>query len=428
MSIVRVLVSVALSLGAMLASTAYGHALPGTAVSLAFGNDDVSMQIDAPLDQFELGFKHPVMDAPMNTVQRYPTLLPDYFVAHVQPVSPDGRPWRVEVTSLAIEPATDASPVDIRAQLRLTPPAGAPVRRFLLNYSVINHEVMTHTVLVFARSDWQNGVFSQKPELLGTVRWLTTGIDIDRRRGSFWQGFAGVFRMGMQHIADGTDHLLFLLALLLPAPLYRKDGRWAGYGGVRHAVGGLAALITAFTLGHSVALVVGAMTNLTYPVKPVEVAIALSVFVSALHAWRPLLRGKETWVAVGFGLIHGLSFSEVLRNNGLDGWQRAAAVLGFNLGIEFMQLLVVAAVVPWLILLAKAGRYTLVRTGGAAFAAVASLAWVAERITGSSNVVSQWMEDAMPYSPYLVAALAVAALVASLTRESASPNGARGVR
>ncbi|WP_321816654.1 MULTISPECIES: HupE/UreJ family protein [unclassified Paraburkholderia] len=411
-----------LLLWAMLASSAFAHALPGTAVLLDFDHRDVAMQIDAPLDQFELGFKHPVMDAPMETIRRYPHALPAYLLAHVQAVAPDGRPWHVEVESLEIAASKDASPIDLHASLRLIPPPGAPVRQLRLNYSVINHEVMTHTVLVFAHSDWQNGVFSQNPQLLGTIRWLTSGIDIDRRTGSFWHGFGGVFRMGVQHIAEGTDHLLFLLTLLLPSPLRRDCGRWGSYAGVRHTIAGLAALVTAFTLGHSASLIVGTMTNLDYPSQPVEIAIALSILVSALHAWRPLLRGKETWVAVGFGLIHGLSFSEVLRNNGLDGWHRAAAALGFNLGIEFMQLTVVAAVVPWLILLAKAGRYTAVRTAGAAFSAVASLAWMVERITGFPNFVSRMLDEIMPAAPYLVVVLALCSLMAFAIRRAPTPS------
>lgn len=399
----------------------WGHALPGTAVLLDFARDHVELDATMPLDQFELGFKHPVMDRPMATVERYRPQLEAYLIDHIRPVAPDGRPWAVGVEQLDVQPATDLSPIDLHARVRLTPPAGAPVRRFRLNYSVINHEVMTHTVLVFARHDWETGLVGPQPELLGTIRWLTTGIDVDRARGSFWQGFLSVLRLGMQHIAEGTDHLLFLLALLLPAPLLRAGRRWGGYGGARHAAVRLARLVTAFTLGHSLTLVVGAFTPVVVPAKPVEVAIAVSILVSALHAWRPLLGGREAWVAAGFGLIHGLAFSQVIAGAGLDGWHRAAAVLGFNLGIELVQLAVVAVTVPWLVLLAKAGRYTPVRLAGAGFAAVAALAWMGERISGTPNPVSQLLEGLMDTAPGLVIVLAGLALVAHFV-----PRPARG--
>ncbi|WP_267397102.1 MULTISPECIES: HupE/UreJ family protein [unclassified Sphingomonas] len=393
------------------------HALPGTAALLDFRRSDVGLELDMPLDQFELGFKHPIMDAPGKTVERYPRELPAYLMAHVQPVAPDGRAWRVRVDSLKVDENLDLGHADLVAHLTLTPPPGAPTRRFRFNYSVINHEVMTHTVLVFARSDWANGVFGADPQLLGTIRFITTGLDVNRDEGSFWNGFTGVFRLGMEHIADGTDHLLFLLALLLPAPLCRQGSRaWGAYIGTRQTLVRLAKLVTAFTLGHSLTLIIGVFGSIPVPARPVEVAIALSIFVSALHAWRPLLRGRETWVAAGFGLVHGLAFSQVIAGGGLDGWNKAAAVLGFNLGIESVQLLVVAAVVPWLMLLAWSGHYRPVRLAGAAFAAVASLGWALERISGTANVVSASLEGLRASAPWLVLVLAIAAsLVAAFS-------------
>lgn len=401
-------------------SAALSHALPGTAALLDFGHSSVVLELDMPLDQFELGFRHPVMDAPMRTVERYPRELRAYIAEHVRPIAPDGRPWRVRVDRLRVEPATDTTPVDLIVKLTLTPPPGAPVRRFRLNYSVINDQVMTHTVLVFARSDWRNGVMAQDPVLLGTVRWLSTGIEVNRAEGSFWTGFKGVFRLGMRHISEGTDHLLFLLALLLPAPLLREGRRWGGYGGARHAFAQLATLVTAFTLGHSLTLIVGAVAPVTIPTRPVEVAIALSILASALHAWRPLLRGREAWVAAGFGLIHGFAFSQVIAGGGLDGWHKAAAVLGFNLGIEVVQLLVIAVTVPWLILLARSGRYTPVRVAGAAFAGVASLAWVLERVTDRPNPISASLEGLLATCPWLLVMLALLALGATWSRRAAA--------
>lgn len=414
MRLIRLLATL---LALLAGSAALAHALPGTAALLEFHRADVGLELDMPLDQFELGFKQPVTDAPNQAVARYGTQLRAYLVAHVQPVALDGRPWSVRVDDMHVEPATDTSPTDMVAHLTLTPPPSAPVRRFRFNYSVINNEVMTHTVLVFARSDWENSVLGQSPALLGTVRWLTTGIDVDRAQGSFWTGFAGVFRLGMQHIAEGTDHLLFLLALLLPAPLLREGGRrWGGYGGARHAFARLARLVTAFTIGHSLTLIVGAVAPVTIPTRPVEVAIALSIFVSALHAWRPLLLGREAWVAAGFGLVHGLSFSQVIAGGGLDGWHKAAAVLGFNLGIETVQLLVVMVTAPWLILLARAGRYTPVRLAGAAFAGLASLAWALERVTGASNTGSALLEDLPAAVPYLLGGVALLAILSTIAR------------
>lgn len=93
-----------------------------------------------------------------------------------------------------------------------------------------------------------------------------------------------MFALGARHIAEGTDHLLFLLALLLPAPLVAVGMRWGGYAGGGVALRRITKVVTALTLGHSVTLVVGALGLVRLPSALVESAIALSILVSAAHA------------------------------------------------------------------------------------------------------------------------------------------------
>ena len=181
-----------------------------------------------------------------------------------------------------------------------------------------------------------------------------------------WQRVSGLaptsmFRLGMRHIAEGTDHLLFLLALLLPAPLLAVGGRWAGSAGVRPSLLRILKVVTAFTVGHSLTLALAAMGVVKVPGRPIEVLIAVSILVSAVNAMRPVFAGREAVVAGFFGLIHGLAFASTLSVLGLGRWERLLSILGFNLGIEAMQLMVVAAVLPSLLLLSRSRGY-----GGAA--------------------------------------------------------------
>ena len=169
-----------------------------------------------------------------------------------------------------------------------------------------------------------------------------------------------------RHIADGTDHLLFLLALILPAPLVAAGGRWGGYAGGRTALRRIVKVVTAFTLGHSITLVLGALGWARLPGAVVESVIALSILVSAVHALVPIFRGREVFIAGGFGLVHGLAFAATLADFGLDPWTMASSVLGFNLGIEAVQLLVILAAMPWLVLLARSRVYGPFRIAGAA--------------------------------------------------------------
>ncbi len=199
----------------------------------------------------------------------------------------------------------------------------------------------------------------------------------------YWfHGFAGMYRLGIRHIADGTDHLLFLLALLLPAPLLAAGSRWAGCAGVRQSLLRIVKVVTAFTVGHSLTLFLAALGFVHVPSRPIEVLIAVSILVSALHALRPLFPGREAGIAAFFGLIHGLAFATTLGGLGLSRWERVASIFGFNLGIETMQLVVVAASLPSLILLSRTRGYSMLRIGGALFAVFASLGWIAERLLG----------------------------------------------
>ena len=241
----------------------------------------------------------------------------------------------------------------MRVALSMTPPPGAPVDRLTFHYDVIFHHLITHTAVVTLAGDWGNGVLGEYPVLLGTMRDTNAELTIDRSGGSWWQGFAAMFRLGARHIAEGTDHLLFLLALILPAPLVAASGRWGGYAGAKTAFRRIIKVVTAFTIGHSITLVFGALRWVHLPDAIVESAIAFSILVSAVHALVPIFRGKEVYIASGFGLVHGLAFATTLTEFGFDPMTLVSSVLGFNLGIEAFQILIILLVMPCLVVLAR---------------------------------------------------------------------------
>jgi hypothetical protein len=123
------------------------------------------------------------------------------------------------------------------------------------------------------------------------------------------------------------------------------------------------------------------------PSHPIEVLIAVSILVSAIHALRPIFPGKEAGIAAFFGLIHGLAFAATLSELELGRWERVAGILAFNLGIETMQMVVVAATMPSLLLMSRTRAYPFLRIGGALFAVFASMGWIAERLLGVRSPV-----------------------------------------
>ncbi|MDO7844856.1 HupE/UreJ family protein [Hymenobacter sp. M29] len=408
---------------------ARAHPMPNSVVLLDLHPGGVAAEVQLPLGQLEIAFGHNITEHPETLVQRLGPELRAYIQQHVRPETPDGQPWAVAVRELRIGSAeqTDTGPYqELTAQLWLTPPAGATARAFAFRYDVIVHQLVTHVALVSVRRDWEVGrVGAEQPIDVGVIRLdvvnnVIPPLFISQAGGGWWAGFRGMVALGARHIAEGTDHLLFLLVLLLPAPLLlTKARRWGRFGGVRYALGRLLRVVSAFTLGHSVTLLAGALGWLRLPAQPVETLIAVSILVSAGHAVRPLFPGREGWVAAGFGLVHGLAFASTLAELHLPAGPMALSILGFNIGIELMQLFVIALTVPWLLLLSQTPGYAAVRVAGAVVAAVAALGWLVERISAQANPLTALVARVAQHAPWLLAALAMVAVVSFWRQQKA---------
>ena len=356
------------------------HIMPQTAVMLDFHHDGVAAQLILPIQDLSFAFKKPLLAEQDEAVQKYGPALKAYILDRVHPTAPDGRPWSVEVSDMFVKPG-EMLP-DLTVHLWMRPPPGAPLRKFTLGYDVIVREVVSHKAFVYVRNDWNAARFrptDQVPpynEAVGLIRYLVYTVPVDRTQGSFWRGFGIVMMLGISHIAGGLDHLLFLVVLLLPAPLLVAGNRWGGFRGTKPSFVQLLKIVTAFTLGHSLTLIVGGFGWLRLPERPVEILIAVSILVSAVHAIRPWFAGWEPWVAGGFGLVHGLAFASSIAGFGFSPWHMAMTILGFNLGIELMQLVIVLMIVPALILLSRERIYVPLRIAGATLAALAAVIWI----------------------------------------------------
>ncbi|GAB3834721.1 HupE/UreJ family protein [Kribbella italica] len=200
----------------------------------------------------------------------------------------------------------------------------------------------------------------------------------------FWE----FFRLGAEHLLTGIDHILFLLALI------------AGSRRLREVV--LAA--TSFTLAHSVTFVLAALGIVQVPASFVEPVIALSIAVVAgWHLWRLRQRGlhageletirnrhlsldRAGWIRLGvvfcFGLVHGLGFASALGIDAAWSWQLLWSLLVFNIGLETVQLTIIALVFPVLALLRRRTPVTALWVTGvlSAGVAVTGLVWFVQRV------------------------------------------------
>ena len=416
-------------LSTLLAPSTYAHLQPTTLAVLDIGSANVELNLHVPLNELQLAFGHDVTQNPEQTIAVWGPAFRIYLMNHIHPTTAAGQPWSVRVQDWKVERSEQAQSgpfQEVTVRLCLTPPAGGSVRDFILDYDVIMHRVVTHKALFSIHSDWASGRVEPTQVGVIAVNTTTTRIEplaIHLGEGSMWKGFRALVALGVQHIREGTDHLLFLLVLLLPATL-RVNGRsWGGFGGAQYSLVRLAKIVTAFTLGHSITLLAGALHLVKVPQQPVEVLIAFSILVTAVHAIRPIFPGREAQVAAGFGLVHGLAFASVLADLNLAAGPMALSILGFNLGIELMQLFEIALTVPWLIILSLTPAHPWVRRGGAVLAGVAAAGWMVNRVSGESNAIERAMNSVTLYAPLGILILAFIALPAYFYKTLSAASG-----
>jgi hypothetical protein len=390
----------------LLPAICLAHQSPNTNILLDVNTKKVAMELQIPIPELALSFDHNILKSPATIVEDYGDRLKAYLKAHIHAWVNKENPWLIGIVSMNMDKGMQAfsgPPFwELRVHLNLQPNQDEDTRKFMLDYDVVMHEVINHTALLSVRNDWENGVITDNPVAVGVIsRDMQTmtikPFEVNFKKGSSWKGFTSIFRLGVEHIKNGTDHLLFIITLLLPACLLVS---------VRH----LLKLITAFTIGHSITLLVGVLGLVKIPVQLIEIIIAVSILVSAIHAITPLFYGKEIFIALGFGFIHGLAFSETLQNLHLASMDLALSILGFNLGIEAMQIAVIAVTIPWFIIMSRTRYFRIVKNSFASLVSLAAIGWIAQRVTGSSNMVSETTDKLLLFSPWLILGLCLLSL------------------
>jgi HupE / UreJ protein len=399
--------------------TLLAHPSPNTLIFLDIKSNGVAMELRLPVGELGMALNPAAPKTAEQLLGSFADSLKVYFQSHIGPLSMDDQKWSVEVGEMALENVKNTQErgtlQDIIVRIWLTPPSGASSRQFILNYDVVMHQVVTHNALVSIRQDWETGIVSEHPSEVGIIAVeprnnqifpLIINLESKGLRG----GFKSMVGLGMKHISEGIDHLLFLLVLLLPAPLFVSNRKWGQYGGLKYSVLKLIKIITAFTVGHSATLILGTLGVIPFSSKIIEIGIAFSILISAIHGLKPIFYQKETYIAAGFGLIHGLAFSDTLTPLHLDATQMGLSILGFNIGIELMQLGIMAVILPSFILLSQTKLYAPFRIFGAIVASIAAIAWIVERVSNTPNFITEWMENALPYAPWLIVFLAIGAV------------------
>jgi HupE / UreJ protein len=253
-----------------------------------------------------------------------------------------------------------------------------PTHRGLLNLS---NNGNSQTAIFSSERASQRFEFGTAPAAT-TAPALTASTPIINAPVSWQSTFISFIREGILHIWAGIDHILFLLALLLPSVLERRAGRWVPVDNLRTTIFSIIKIVTAFTIAHSITLTLASLQIIMLPSRLIESVIAASVVLAALNNIVPVVNERRRWlVAGGFGLIHGFGFANVLADLGLPTNALVSSLLAFNIGVEIGQLAIVAVFVPLAFVLRNTvfyRRFTLAL--GSVVVALIAATWMAERI------------------------------------------------
>jgi hypothetical protein len=365
-----------LALGMGLVLPAMAHPMPNTEIGISLSSNAAHFDIAVPTPELRLALpQNWAKDADL-LAEPQRSFVTRYFSDHFSVSSGAGAPLALALEDITRWQRSDPD-VGLYEELRLRFSAHATQAfdplEFTLRYDAVIHQVPNHFALVYTSKGGRTAE-------IGAIRYdfsrdITPPLRITVEAGGLWRGLRSMAALGFHHVISGLDHVLFLLTLLVVAPLRRIGGRWSLFQGWRYTAQRFFAISLAFTAGHSVALLLGTYEVVPVPRKAIEVLIAGSILITAIHGIRPVSSGREWLIAGGFGTIHGLAFSESLSGLVLSASTRALTVFGFNIGIEGAQLVAMACAVPLL----YASRWTWFH--GARVAAM----------TGTAAIACWWM-------------------------------------
>ena len=283
------------------------------------------------------------------------------------------------------------------AYLRLASQAECSTEQGLtLRYTLFKEQDASHRLLVAGRVGGHELLSTATPQQAGGIVLVAAGRAVApdglpmsvAPSGGRWSSFVDYFSVGLHHLLEGYDHLAFLLALVLPLQLsfgtlgtFRRQTPTATNAAGRQVWMDLLRTVTAFTLGHSVTLIISTLGWMQASPAWVEPLIALSIVVTAGLNLRPIAGLRTEVLALLFGLIHGFGFAGLLQEAAVPTGLLPWALAGFNVGIEVAQLLVVSL---WVLASQTWVRWTfynrvVVRGGSVALAMLAST-WFVQRV------------------------------------------------
>ncbi len=395
----------------VVAGPASAHEPGFSSVQVVVLDQSVEANLSVPLDLLAQSTDLPLIDDPESVVAEYGDAIAAYLGENVTVRSSDDHTdWSSTVGEMSVSVVVEDQHLD--AAVTFEPPTDE-VEDFDLVYDVIIDADHDHEVLVGVVNPEQGSLAG------GTLRSGRSVLSVASDGSSAEHSAAAlvdIVKLGFDHVLEGADHILFLIVLILPAPLLiNSRRRWAGSAGARRMMLHVLGVSTAFLIGHSASLALATIGWVNAPARPVEILIAASIVVGAIHAIRPIVRNGEVAIAGVFGLVHGLAFAEILDSLALTGDSQLLTLLAFNVGVELAQMAAVAAFLPALYLLSRTAHYGKVRIGLGLASLAAAIGWIGDRVGIFSNPLAPIETSAIERPFVAVGTLSVVAVALALS-------------
>lgn len=268
-----------------------------------------------------------------------------------------------------------------------------------IRYEILLDEDPIQKGFLIVGHNWKAGVVNNESLSSLTFSQSDREQTFDLGDASIWKGIKQMIWQGMWHIWIGLDHILFLLALLLPAVVTRKPdykitdfaNGWQPVGEFKSAFFYILKIVTLFTIAHSITLSLAAVGVLDLSARIVESIIAFSIGLAAFFNIKYLIKRSESLIAFGFGLFHGMGFASVLGEKGLADDYMLYSLVGFNVGVEIGQLLIIIILFPILFLLRKTKAYPWIIFIGSLLLIWIAMHWSIERFFEIDFSYDDWL-------------------------------------
>ena len=343
-------------IGLILSQSAYAHTLGQSYLYVSINDEELSARFEVTASDLNAALGLDLAtDGSIKVGQLgpYEEQIAAYLKDHVR-IAPDGQPAQLHFKTTTLRSPKLAQYV--MSEFSIPLPAGIP--EFIdVEYSVLFDSDSKQLGFLLIENNWRTGTFDNEAHVALTFTPEDRIQRLDLTSSTLLHGIWRMVLLGAQHIVEGIDHVMFLLALLLTSVVRRENKVWQGVENFRIAVWNVIKIVTLFTVAHTITLSLVTFETLTISPRIVESIIAGSIVIAALEVFYPIFRSRIGLVVFLFGLFHGAGFASILLSMNLHADYLPLSLLGFNIGVELGQIAIVLLIFPLLFLIRSRSAY-----------------------------------------------------------------------